>query len=723
MPATPPKLELLRRRFGRLAQWEPALYAFVAGVATLYVATRFAGSARLQTLYATYWSSPELFREAAERRVGPWSAPLDDVFIHFDFARSAARGHPFEWCSGNGYSSGATSLLYPFVLAIGHLSGFRGLELMEWASIVACVTVFALLLAARRAFRGLPRFTSYLLPASLLGIGALAWSLFSGMEIGFFLCLWGGAFVSWDALGEGAADAPARSLWLTAAALGAWGAALVATRPEALGTVLVFAGTSFFRLRSRGPKVSLGASALVVVPAVGVIAAMALANLFLTGDAAAAGAIAKLEVYHPYLTAREKWDLWWFFLGYQALRITQQHLESIPVIGWLVWVFGAAALLFRETRRVAVLLWGSVLAWAMTVAFNGQVRWQNERYVMPAVAWLMMVATLGASACLARGLKRPLRWPAVALATVTTVAVVAFAWQAVANFRFQVWYFGRASRNIYDQHVSVGRMLHDGPRPPPLVMVGDAGAIPYMSDGPTLDMIGLGGYRGLPFARATRANVAAAVELIEHLPSAERPKLLALYPSWWDEFPLWFGSRVGEVPARGNVICGAPSKVIYRAEWGPLEGSSTPFRLAEGERIVAEFDWADVMSERAAHYQRFPARAGRVAPKLLPHPDHPERDVFDAGRNTPEGHRERFVMEGILPDRPLRLVFRAAPVANVTVPVSVDGQPVGMLQLPRTDGWFEASIEVKRRVAARITVDLGPSGERVLYHAWALQRP
>ena len=37
------------------------------------------------------------------------------------------------------------------------------------------------------------------------------------------------------------------------------------------------------------------------------------------------------------------------------------------------------------------------------------------------------------------------------------------------------------------------------------------------------DLIGLGGYKGMPFARATRAHVGAAIELIEHLPAEERP--------------------------------------------------------------------------------------------------------------------------------------------------------------------------------------------------------
>src|SRR5688572_4992576 len=196
MPLTLPKLDQLRSRLGATKRLEPVAYALFAGAVTLLVATRFYASTRLQTLYSETWSSPASFGQ--QGGLGPWSAPLDDVFIHFDFARSAARGNPFEWSEGNGYSSGGTSLLYPFVLAVGELGGFRGLELMEWAAIVACVSVFALLLVLRRAFVNLPRATSYLVPVALLGVGALSWSFFSGMEIAFFLALWAGAFVVWD---------------------------------------------------------------------------------------------------------------------------------------------------------------------------------------------------------------------------------------------------------------------------------------------------------------------------------------------------------------------------------------------------------------------------------------------------------------------------------------------------------------------------------------------
>ena len=68
------------------------------------------------------------------------------------------------------------------------------------AAIVACVGTFGLLLGARRLTRELPRAASYLLPFGLLSVGALNWSLFSGMEVALFLGLWALAYVAYDDL-------------------------------------------------------------------------------------------------------------------------------------------------------------------------------------------------------------------------------------------------------------------------------------------------------------------------------------------------------------------------------------------------------------------------------------------------------------------------------------------------------------------------------------------
>jgi len=722
--ASSSKRERTANKLERFARFEPILYLLFAGACTLFVACRFYASLKLQTLHAYAWARPDVYPMLAKERVlGTWSAPLDDVFIHFDFARETARGRPFQWSEGAGYSSGGTSLLYPFVLAIGYLLGFRKLDLMAWAAIVACVSVFALLLAARRLCGGLPRATTYLLPLGVLCVGALDWSLFSGMEVALFLALWGGAVIAWDDLSR-LAEKPEASLGQASALLGLWGATIVATRPEGGAALFVLAVSALWRARRRAPREVVKLLMFAGAPALCVLVAHGVANRILTGESTAAGALVKLEMNHPFFTPHAVWDAWLFHFKYQVLRVTQYHFSDTPVYGWLAWLLAAAPLFFASTRRAALVLWASVISWMMIVALNGQVRWQNERYTMPAVAWLLLASTLGLSVLLTqavryRGLGK------YALAASALLAAGLFSYHQAPRFREQLWFFGRASRNILDQHLTAGALIrHDAALQSKRVLVGDAGAIPYASDVPALDVIGLGGFRGLPFARATRTNIAAAVELIERIPSAERPDLLAIYPGWWSDFPLWFGTRVGEVPVRGNVICGGASKVLYRPRWEPLEHSGVPFSLAAGERVLDSVDPADLVSEKEHRYTLSQKHIGFVFMKLLPNPTLPREDLWDAARIVPPGVSESFRLRNLAPDKPLTLVLRSAPTAKSEFDVLSSGKVLGHVKLTPKDGWVETRVTLPPPGSSEVTLEFAASQtERALFQIWAVAAP
>jgi hypothetical protein len=704
-----------------LSRTEPLLFLLFAGALTLIVGCYFFSSIRLQTLFAEYSAAGAKVVDPA-KTLGPWSAPLDDVFIHFDFARSTARGHPFEWSQGGGYSSGGTSLLYPFVLAVGYRLGFVGLELMEWAAVLACVCVFAWLIASRRAFRELPIALSYLAPPALLGVGALSWSLFSGMEVAFYLALWGGAFLSWDDLTR---ESDITRIGKKSLALGLWGAALVGARPEGAASVACLSLSAAYFLRHFGRKRGAWVIALSALPGVVVVIAGMLANYFLTGEPTAAGALAKLEYYHPHLTTFEVLKSWGAFVLYQVLRISHYHFATVIPFGWIPWIAAVVALVHRSTRRPAVLLWLSLLTWFLVVALNGQVRWQNERYSMPAVAWLLLAAALGVGATLKAAIDAPRDVRKAGAGVLAVALVLLFAGFQVKRYRHQVWFFGRASKNILEQHMRTGTALRYGfDTPPRRVMLGDAGAIPYVSDLPALDVIGLGGYRGLPFARATRMNIAAAAELIEHIQTKDRPDVFALYPTWWGDFPDWFGRRIIDVPVRGNVICGAPAKVIYRADWSALEGSSTPVSLLPGERVLWELDSGDLISEKASFYRQIPGRPAFVTPRVLPNPRNAARDMFDAARAIGPTVLERFTLRGLEPGRRVRLLVRSANVYSQRIPITADGQALGYLDLPGSDGWAESSIELPVPESDELELEVGPTRhERIIFHFWAVGRP
>jgi len=413
-----------------------------------------------------------------------------------------------------------------------------------------------------------------------------------------------------------------------------------------------------------------------------------------------------------------------FHLKYQILRVTQYHFSDTPAAGWLAWSLAVAPFFFASTRRAALVLWASLISWMMIVALNGQVRWQNERYTMPAVAWLLLASALGLAVLLTHAYRARKSW-SYALAALALLDAGCFAYHQAPRFREQLWFFGRASRNILDQHLTAGALIrHDAALQSKRVLVGDAGAIPYASDVPALDVIGLGGFRGLPFARATRTNIAAAVELIERIPAAERPDLLAIYPGWWSDFPLWFGSRVGEVPVRGNVICGGASKVLYRPRWEPLERSGVPFSLAPGERVLDSVDPADLVNEKEHHYALSVKHVAFVCMKLLPNPTRPREDLWDAARIVPPGVSESFRLRNLSPSKPLVLILRSAPTQKAEFDVRSSGHTLGHVQLTANDGWVETRVTLPPPGAPEVTLELGPSKtERALFQIWAVSAP
>ncbi|HKQ71280.1 MAG TPA: hypothetical protein VJT73_18180 [Polyangiaceae bacterium] len=689
---------------------DSALFLLFAAGMTLLVARAFYGYMLVQT-------------------GGEWSAPLDDVFIHFDYARAAARGYPFQWSAGNGYSSGNTSLLYPFVLALGYLGGFRGSSLMIWAGLVACVSVFALLLVLRRLFDGLPPRVKYFAPLALFSVGALDWSLFSGMEVALYLGIWGGALGAALDLEEDLARpdgtrgvAFATSGWV----LGLWGVLLVLTRPEGASSIaalgLMVAATAY---QQKNTRRALCILAQCGAPAFAALVGQALANRLLTGEFAASGAIVKLNLYNPYMTPREKLDEYTFLLKYVVFRNTEYHFSDSMPYGYIVPALAAVPLLSERTRKIAITLWGSVASWLLIVALNAQVRWQNERYTMPAVAWLLVLAALGIALLVD---------PTIALVSAVTtqrafvharralacVLVALFVVHQEPRLRDQIWFFGRASRNIRDQHITAGRMLRQmNPRPQRL-LVGDAGALLYASDLPGVDLIGLGGFRDLPFARAGINGLGATLELLERVPAPDRPDVLAIYPSWWGDLPSWFGRYLAEVPVRGNVICGGSEKVIYRADWHALGRGETPVTLRPGEEIADELDIADLVSEGEHAYQFPHPSAGFVEMKVLPDPSDPRSELFDAGRRIPSGRSEHFRLK-LVPGKSARIVVRTAPERPTRVRVAIDGEAIGALEFVAAEGWREGSIGIAR-ARASVDVTLTPeSGDWVDHHLWAVQ--
>jgi hypothetical protein len=662
-------------------------------------------------------ASARLFYSAMLAQTGgEWSAPLDDVFIHFDYARATARGYPFQWTEGNGFSSGGTSALYPFVLAFGFWIGFRGPSLMIWAAVVAAISVFGFLWGAARLFTGLSRASQLLAPLCLFSVGALAWTLWSGMEGALVLGLWGGALAVALDFRDRRLAMPGRA-WL----LGAIGALLVATRPEAVTSVAVLGvAVAWLAGRRLGGGRGLSLALRAVLPGALVIAAQTTANRLFTGESSAAGAVVKLALHNPYMTSEQKLADYLFNLHYSFDRLRNHHFGELGDYGHIPFLLGLVPFLDRRSRGAAAILWASGLLWVALVAANGQVRWQNERYLMPAVAWLLLAAALGLGV-LFFPVEGRLRWiRGLVGAAVAVVAMVLFWRGERVQYRDQVWFFARASRNIRDQHTTVGKLLRAMDPPPRRVMVGDAGAIVYAADLPAFDLIGLGGYRGLPLARASVHGVGATLELLERVPKDDRPDVMAIYPTWWPALPHWFGDPIFSVPVSGNVICGGAEKVVYRARWSLLGTGAKPRSITAATRIFDEVDVGDLVSENAHGYVFPSPEGGFIDMRVLPD-EAKEGDLWDAGRRIPSGRPESFQLRHLPAGSAVKLIFRTAIDADASIAVDVGSFHMD-LALTRAAGFREPAVVLPASaVAGEITVRVTPRGEWTNYHVWAVE--
>lgn len=576
------------------------------------------------------------------RLTGGFPVPLDDVYIYFGFARATALGHPLSWSLDTGFSSGATSLLYPLLLAPLWALGLRGPSLAYGAGAIAIVcAVDAARQVAKLAPRGAARpWLALAAPLAFLAWPLANWSLFSGMETALFAALLARALVQVAS----ALEAPPEARRRAQLRAGAWLALLPLARPEAAVLSLVL-----------GVAVAHGAGALATTPslarAVGplaiVLAGTALLFRAFTGEWQAAGAIRKLLTADPHLAPEG------LVLEVAKNLVVLAHQGIFRATGGALGmgalaVLVALAVSLKGRRRVSVALVTGSLGALLLVSLNATARYQNYRYIVPSLFMLGVVAWLGLGALARRG--KLARLVALGLAVAWVVA-------PLAEWPRQIAHHARASRNIAEQQGVVAARLRALEPTPVRVMVGDAGAIPYLSELPALDGLGLGGYRDLPFARASLFGDDAVIELVERMPPSERPDVLAVYPGWWPELTRRFGTRFDSVRIVDNVICAADEKVLYRADFRDL-GAPEERAYPDAED---ELDVADLVDE-GRHRLAFDRDGDRVLAATR---------VLADGRPRWDGGRR------VAPEGALRFFARLSSGGALTLVLRTDQEPPG----------------------------------------------
>lgn len=522
--------------------------------------------------------------------------PVDDAYIHFQYARQAAMGEPFVYNPGQDPSSGATSLLYPFILAIGYKLGFTGLSLGYWAYLVGALALLATAVTVRAASlaAGLPQWLSIVMGAAIAAWGALVWHAFSGMETALVVAF---TLTTFHFFERGKL-----SLFVAVASI------LAMLRPEASIMAVIASGLYFLRellpvirrllSHGRGGEGQNASSSTTCLPRplfhytvlvlpVAAAAIQPLLNHALTGTSSAAGSQAKS------LLSIVPFDL--VYIANRALENFVSAWESFlfGISSDGIWILppliGVAALLglLRIARRrpanaLLPLLWLILIFAAISTLDTAG--WHFRRYQMPLLA-LAFPLTAQAAAALATRPRSRARLVGYTLILAVFLNQLFFAYNA-ANVE-----------SVAAQPLSMSQWIAENTPVDSLIAVHDVGLIRYMGGRDTLDMVGL---TTPGMADAWRNGPGAVGEAL--IASPRRPDYIAAYD---DARGLSYleDSLYGELLAgfrhefnpSSNVALGGEFQGIYRPTWDGAEAAMEP-RVDAVRTYLEEFTLTDTVN-------------------------------------------------------------------------------------------------------------------------------
>ncbi len=462
--------------------------------------------------------------------------PLDDVYIHFQYARQMAAGQPYVYNPGLPPTSGATSFLYPFVLAIGYLIGFQGLNLGLWAmGIGALALVGAVWLVYKLVQLWGTGERLAVLVAVAFGVnGSIAWHFMSGMETGLVMLFTLGTLyaVIKVVIADSGSD---RNVTIQ---LIAWTTALSLIRPEGgvlavvAVTVGVVAGARIAHSRPEGgfalkqqrvrkfiawPTRQECSEIGLIIPvlAVGV---QPLVNWLLTGSAVASGNAAKsilgtVPFYWDEVIRRIIGNFVQIWAEFGTGISLREGLYIMPLLLLLALVGIGFLLANCPLRAVGVMLVLWLISGTAMLATLDTVFWHFKRYQMPFIALLFPLAGWGirviasykwqvARENAVESPRRQVQYGAFSpqrhsdfgvFQSKGLVYLVVGALLVVAAFTSAQFlrYYGLNVGYVYAQPLQMARWLQANTPDDAVIAVHDVGMMRYVGGRTTLDMVGL----------------------------------------------------------------------------------------------------------------------------------------------------------------------------------------------------------------------------------------
>jgi len=506
------------------------------------------------------------YYEWSARTVSSSGFPLDDAWIHAQFARNLATGHGFSY-TGDRWVPGSTAPLWTFLLALGYA---------VLPNIVIVAKTLGLLLQAATGLAA-ARLGEWLTESTLVGFASgliaaatpiLVWGGVSGMEVPLAACL---VLIGIDQHLRAQAPSPDSSAasatgvpasWRASAGV-FWLALACLARPECL-TILALAITDLAwrwirrRDNARGLLWAFVATVIVLGPWIAFNYATIGKPLPTTFYAKSGSGILRALEQRDLAMAQR--DLLVF--GPQALvNFVSILSDQLGVAAWLIPA-GLITCAFTRSRRHAALFLLVLLIlapFAMGLMAPQRLKLSNERYLPQLIVLGAVLAAVG-TAPIVRALQR--QRPALVRYAALAIPVLLL-WPIASRTLDGTFWFVRSVKNIQELHVALGEWIHWHIPPGAVVATNDVGAIAYFGRHPILDIEGLVSPEALDFRGTGRG-----LRVVETF----HPDYLVIFPHWYPE--------IAAQPERFRLVHRAAIPDNYIA--------------AGGEFLVLQSPWARV---------------------------------------------------------------------------------------------------------------------------------
>jgi len=627
---------------------------------------------------------------------GEPAVPLDDAFIHFQYARSLWEGRGLSYSPGAEPAAGATSLLWPLLFTLPYGLGLRAENVIWAAWLFGWVSLGMLGYETRRASERL------LSPDSALGaemmvltFGGYTWFASSGMEVvplAWLLMRTARRCAEWAETG------PRTTRPNELLALALLGPLL---RPEGLLATGMVVATLLVRSAGRRRLDALIALAGAILPG-------ALNRLF-TGSATTTTALVKWLPLSPYLDRTELWDAIATNLDVLFVTLLDGQVWSAVFLPqgsrFVLWPAIPALVVagLRRRARVRSALLVTVALGMLIPTTYDSFLWNRLRYLWPFMAaWFVGVGALadGIGALAAR--LDP------ALVRVRLLACGAAVGGLVSHLGWTLEDLATSADAIRRQQGALGRWAARALPERATIGVNDTGAVAYFSGRRTFDVVGL---TTAGEARYWAAGAGSRFEHYERLDRARLPTHFVVYPAWF-ALPSLLGAFETERSVPGATILGGETMVAHEASYEALGSAARPLDPAfAGCTIVDELDVADLESEAAHAYDLGDATAaGNVALT--------EGSFVDGARKgrTRELFRLKIVPSG-------RLLLRVESALPTGVEVRTADAPRGRLEVAPF-AWRELAVDLPAGGATGVvpvSIEAGPHAVSTL-HYWSLAR-